>query len=134
MIEPIVNKIINRGLDNFQTQFQAQPNTTQIRVYLDEGGEAVRYDACVNWQPKQTVSFKEILNKKMDLMGYEQMSTPVFYKALVLFSNQFEKPIEQTSVFIFRSETDRTIWLAVYNLADHIHTALLSETLPSLLL
>lgn len=130
MIESIVNKIIIGGIQNFAKTYESTNDTTQIRIYYDENRQ-VAYDACVNWQPKERVSFKQILNKKLDLLGYEQLSTPIFEKALVRFSDQFDIPESDISVFIFYLKNQ--IGLCIFNKSDSVHTASLAQTLPSLL-
>ena len=130
MIEGIVNKIIIGGIQNFSKKYEASNDTTQIRVYFDKD-KRVRYDACVNWQPKEEVSFKQIMNKKLDLLGYEQLSTPIFDKALRDFSEQFQISHEDISVFIFYQK--KQIGLCVFQKSEHVHTVLLSNYLPTLL-
>lgn len=131
MIEGIVNKIIIGGIKNFAKNFDTTEDKTQIRIYYNENGQ-VAYDACVNWQPKDQVSFKQILNKKLDLLGYEQLSTPIFEKSLVRFSEQLQIKKSEISVFIFYQKNQ--IGLCVFDGVEPKHTTSLAQTLPALLI
>lgn len=131
MIEPIVNKIIIGGIQNYAKNYQSSTDTTQLRVYFDEN-EQVRYDVCVGWQPKETVTFKQFLNKKIDLLGYEAMSTPIFKKSLLHFSENLNIDKSEISVFIFYLKAQ--IGLCVFKgQTQHLHTELLSTHLPVIL-
>ena len=130
MIESTVNKIIIGGIQNFSKLFNATNETTQIRVYFDKEKQ-VKYDACVNWQPKETVTFKQILNKKLDMLGYEALSTPIFKKSLLSFSEELNIEHNEISVFIFNQKNQ--IGLCVFRNSNHLHTTSLAQHLPTLL-
>tara|TARA_R110000850_G_scaffold199964_3_gene326105 strand:+ start:1540 stop:1932 length:393 start_codon:yes stop_codon:yes gene_type:complete len=130
MITGVVNKIIVGGIQSFAKKLESTNDTTQLRVYFNKD-QQVMYDACVNWQPKETVSFKQILNKKLDLLGYEQMATPIFDKSLRKFSEEKNIKLEDTSVFIFWQ--NKKIGLCVFNKSDHLHTVPLSSHLSDIM-
>lgn len=124
MVENIVNGIVNGGLKKYSKKFQSLPEDTQIRVYFND--LKVVYDVCVNFQPKEKVSFRDILDSKFDLLGFEPKATPIFVKTLTMFSEQYDCPPTDISVFIFKKNR---IGIAVYKKLDHIHTNSLSNHL-----
>lgn len=129
MVKSIVNKIIFTGLKNYSKTYQVLQEKTHIRIYFDEV-QTVKYDMCIEWQPKETVTFKQILNKKLDLLGYEALATPIFKKSLDLVSEELK--IEKNDISIFIFSQSNILGLCVFNKAEHVKTLNLSEHLSEL--
>jgi hypothetical protein len=71
------------------------------------------------------VSFKDILNKKIDILGYEQLATPFLKKSLKLYNEQFEVDFENLSLFLF-NRNDK-VGVAVFDQKKNLKLLTLSN-------
>jgi hypothetical protein len=124
MIQNITSKIMLGGICKYAKIFNASEKEVQIRITNGEG-ESVIYEICENWQPKEGVSFKDILNKKIDILGYEQLATPFLKKSLKLYNEQFEVDFENLSLFLF-NRNDK-VGVAVFNQKKNLKLLTLSN-------
>ena len=124
MIQNITSKIMLEGICNYAKIFNASEKEVQIRITNGED-EGVIYEICENWQPKERVSFKDILNKKIDILGYEQLATPFLKKSLKLYNEQFEVDFENLSLFLF-NRNDK-VGVAVFNQKKNLKLLTLSN-------
>jgi hypothetical protein len=100
MIEQITNKIMLGGICKYANLYQAQEKEVQIRVTQNEN-DGLNYEICQDWQPKEKVTFKDILNKKIDILGYEQLATPFLIKSLDLYKKEYSLEKDKLSLFLF---------------------------------
>ena len=63
MIQQITSKIMLGGICKYANIYQDEEKNVQIRVSKN-GEDSLNYQMCQNWQPKESVTFKDILNKK----------------------------------------------------------------------
>ena len=107
-----------------QIIYQDEEKNVQIRVSKN-GEDSLNYQMCQNWQPKESVTFKDILNKKIDILGYEQLSTPFLLKSLNLYQKEFEAEKEKLSIFLF-NRNDK-VGLAVFEDKKNLKLLTLSK-------
>ncbi len=100
MVQQITSKIMLGGIFKYANIYQADEKDVQIRV-TKKDEESLNFEMCENWQPKEVVTFKDILNKKIDILGYEQLSTPFLIKSLNLYEKEFDLGKENLSIFLF---------------------------------
>ena len=112
MIQQITAKIMLGGIDNYAKKYQVEKKDVQIRLSKAEG-EKIKYEMCTNWQPKETVTFKNILNKKIDILQYESLATPVLLKSLELYNSMYDVGFDSLSIFILSHK--KSIALAVFD-------------------
>ena len=112
MVQEITKKIMNGGLKKYSEIHNEELKNIQIRATKGEG-ENVKYEICKNWQPIEEITFRDILNKKIDILSYEAIATPFLYKSLDLYSKMFSVELEKISVFIFN--TNNEIYVAVFD-------------------
>lgn len=124
MIQNITSKIMLGGICKYAKTFNTLEKEVQIRITNGED-ESVIYEICENWQPKERVSFKDILNKKIDILGYEQLATPFLKKSLKLYNEQFEVDFENLSLFLF-NRYDK-VGVAVFNQKKNLKLLTLSN-------
>jgi hypothetical protein len=112
MILNIVSKIMSGGIDRYSEVYNCTNADVQIQVLFDGMG-GISYKMCHNWQPKDEVTFLQIMGKKFDLLGYEAVSTPFMLKSLNKFSVDFNESTWNMSVFLAKHKEQ--IVLAVFN-------------------
>ena len=124
MIQQITSKIMLGGICKYANIYQDEEKNVQIRVSKN-GEDSLNYQMCQNWQPKESVTFKDILNKKIDILGYEQLSTPFLLKSLNLYQKEFEAENEKLSIFLF-NRNDK-VGLAVFEDKKNLKLLTLSK-------
>ena len=112
MIEGIVKKIMVGGIDKYAKLHNVQPEMVQIKVVNNENG-TVFYKICNNFKEVESATFLQIMNKKMDLFGYESMSNPFMKKALVSYADETNDDVKNVSCFILKRNDN--IQIAFYN-------------------
>ena len=63
MIQQITSKIMLGGICKYANIYQDEEKNVQIRVSKN-GEDSLNYQMCQNWQPKESVTFKDNFNKK----------------------------------------------------------------------
>lgn len=111
MIEGIVKKIMLTGLTKYAKIYDVQVDRIQIKV-TDNSEKYVNYEICKDFKAVEKVRFLQIMDKKMDLLGYESMASPFLKKSLIDFSKESEDEIENISCFILKHK--ETIGLSFY--------------------
>lgn len=124
MVESITNKIMLGGIQKYSKLYQKSEKDVQIRISKNEN-EVLAYEICQEWQPKESVTFKDILNKKIDILGYEQLSIPFLIKSLDLYKNEYNVDNEKLSIFLF-SRNDK-IGIAVFKDKQNLKLITLSK-------
>ena len=124
MIQQITSKIMLGGICKYANIYQDEEKDVQIRVSKN-GEDSLNFQMCQNWQPKESVTFKDILNKKIDILGYEQLSTPFLLKSLNLYQKEFDLEKENLSIFLF-NRNDK-VGLAVFEDKKNLKLLTLSK-------
>lgn len=112
MILSIVSKIMFGGIERYSEVYGCTNADVQIQVFLNGMGQ-VSYKMCHNWQPKDEVTFLQIMGKKFDLLGYEAISSPFMLKSLNKFSGDYKESTWNMSVFLAKHKEQ--IVLAIFN-------------------
>jgi hypothetical protein len=124
MIQQLTSKIMLGGICKYANIYQVDEKDVQIRV-TKNGEESLNFEMCKSWQPKEVVNFKDILNKKIDILGYEQLSTPFLIKSLNLYQKEFGTVNEKLSIFLF-NRNDK-VGLAVFEEKQNLKLLTLSK-------
>jgi hypothetical protein len=111
MIFGKTQKIMKTGILKYSKEFETTKDNTQILVRADEG-DGVNYTMCNNWKPKNEVSFKDIMDVRVDLLGFEMMASPFLRKSVDMYSKYYDTSNSQINLFIF--EKSDKIGVAVY--------------------
>ena len=112
------------GICKYANLYQAEEKEVQIRVTKDQNS-GLNYEICQDWQPKEKVTFKDILNKKIDILGYEQLATPFLIKSIDLYKKEFSLEDEKTSIFLFNR--NNKVGLAVFEEKKNLKLITLSK-------
>lgn len=112
MVEGIVKKIMNTGIDKYAKVYEVLSNQVQIKVTNDPNG-TVSYAMCKNFKEVENVSFLQIMNKKMDIFQYESLANPFLKKSLQLYAKETNDDVSNVCVFIL--QVNNSIGLSFYN-------------------
>jgi hypothetical protein len=126
MIESIVKKIMLTGLTKYAKEFNTTIEKIQIRVSNDEEG-TVNYDICQEFVIKERVKFSQIMDTKIDILGYGNLANPFLKDLLVKFSNENEFEIKDVSCFILRHND--VLVLSFYNKSQNVKNISLKKYL-----
>lgn len=112
MVEGIVKKIMNTGINKYAKVYEVPSNIVQIKVTNDPNG-TVFYTMCNNFKEVERVSFLQIMDKKMDIFQYESLANPFLKKSLQLFAKETNDDVLNVCVFIL--QVNNNIGLSFYN-------------------
>ena len=112
MVHAIVKKIMLKGIKKYALVYNAPEENVQIKVTNDVNGH-VFYTICVDFRDKEVVTFLQIMDSKIDLLGYQQISNPYMKKSLELYAKDTNDEIENVCSFIVKVQNN--IGIAFYN-------------------
>jgi hypothetical protein len=111
MIFAKTQSIMKTGIKKYSKLFDTTKDDTQILVQAQEK-DGVHYMMCYKWNPKMKVSFKEIMDVKIDLLGLENLASPFLRKSIDMYADYYGALPEEMNLFIF--EKNEKVGLAVY--------------------
>jgi hypothetical protein len=109
MIFQKTQKIMNTGIAKYSRINEVTEEQTQILVKA-EGDEKVNYTICKEWKPLEVVSFKQIMDVRVDILGFEMLASPFLRKSVDMYSKYYES--DDVNLFIFKK--DSKLGIAVY--------------------
>jgi hypothetical protein len=109
MIFQKTQKIMNTGIGKYSRINEVTEEQTQILVKA-EGDEKVNYTICKEWKPLEVVSFKQIMDVRVDILGFEMLASPFLRKSVDMYSKYYES--DDVNLFIFKK--DSKLGIAVY--------------------
>jgi hypothetical protein len=112
MVEGIVKKIMNTGINKYAKLYNIPAEKVQIKVTNDPDG-TVFYTMCKDFKEVESVSFLQIMDKKMDIFQYEALANPFLKKSLEMYSHDTNDEIVNVCSFIM--QVNNNIGLAFYN-------------------
>lgn len=101
MVEGIVKKIMFTGIEKYAKNYGLSDLDVQIKVLNDENG-SVFYKMCKKYEEEEDVRFLQIMDKKLDMFGYEALASPFLKKSLLECGNDFDLNISQVCCFILK--------------------------------
>ena len=112
MVQAIVKKIMSKGIRKYAKVYEVPENEIQIKVTNDADGY-VFYTICMNFKEKERVTFLQIMDAKIDLLGYQQLANPFMKKSIEMYAKETDDEIENVCSFIMIVREN--IGLAFYN-------------------
>lgn len=112
MILSKTRKIMKTGIAKYSKQLKLEKNETQILVRANEEDEGVNYMICAKWKPNMKVSFKDIMDTKIDLLGFENLASPFLRKSVDMYAKYYDESVSEMNLFIFQK--DDKVGVAVY--------------------
>jgi len=111
MIYAKTQKIMKTGISKYSKEYQNTNEETQILVQSNDV-ESVNYTMCSKWKPKNKVSFKDIMDVKIDLLGFEMMASPFLRKSVEMYAKYYKTDNSDINLFIF--EKKDKLGIAIY--------------------
>lgn len=108
MISAKANSIMNKGIEKYSKKHNT---LVQIRMSANETN-GVKYEICTDWNPVESVSFKDLMDTRIDLLGIESLSEPFMRKSLKMYSDYYEANIDTISMFLFKKNGE--LQIAIY--------------------
>jgi len=112
MVEAIVKKIMVKGIKKYAKVYGVPENEVQIKV-TDNADGYVFYTICVQFKEKEKVTFLQIMDAKIDLLGYQQLANPFMKKSIEMYAKDTEDDLDNVCSFIMIVKEN--IGLAFYN-------------------
>ena len=112
MVEGIVKKIMTTGITKYAKMYNVPVLQVQIKVTNNPDG-TVFYTMCNNFKEVESVSFLQIMDKRMDIFQYEALANPFLKKSLELYAKDTNDDILNVCSFIM--QVNNNIGLAFYN-------------------
>ena len=112
MILQKTQKIMTTGIEKYASSLERSDEEVQILVRADPNSDGVIYQVCDKWKPKMVISFKDIMDTKIDLLGLEGLSSPFMRKGVDVYAKYYDCSNSDINVFIFKK--DKKIGVAVY--------------------
>jgi hypothetical protein len=87
MVQGIVKKIMITGLTKYAKVYDVTTGEVQIKVTNDING-TVNYEICVQNNIVEKVRFINIMDKRIDFLGYESIANPFLKKSLEMYAKE----------------------------------------------
>lgn len=98
-------KIMTNGIEKYSKLFNTKSTNIQI-LFVTNGEAEMKYKICVGYQPRQDVTFLDILDKRTDIFHIEAIATPHLIKSAEMYKKQYESEGE-VDVMIFLYDNPR---------------------------
>lgn len=121
MVDGIVKKIMFTGIEKYAKNYGLTDLQVQIKVLNDENGSVI-YKMCKNYVDEEEVRFLQIMDKKLDMFGYEALASPFLKRSLIECAEENETNINQVCCFIFKYEDNNKkqgVGLGFYKIEDN---------------
>ena len=107
MVQGIVKKIMFTGIEKYAKNYGLTDLQVQIKVLNDENGSVI-YKMCKNYVEEEEVGFLQIMDKKMDMFGYEGIASPFLKKSLAECAEENSLNVSQVCCFILKYEDNNS--------------------------
>ncbi len=102
MVEGIVKKIMFTGIEKYSDKYGVADADIQIKVLNDPSGSVI-YKICKRYtEEMEQVSFLQIMDKKLDMFGYESLASPFLKKSLIECAEENELSVDEVCCFILK--------------------------------
>ena len=129
MIEGIVKKIMLTGIEKYAKILETSPENIQIRITDDENS-SVNFEICKEFKIVQKVSFLQIMDKKFDLLQYENLASPYLKLSLKNQAEATNDSLENICAFILKH--NEILMVCFYSKNVNTKTVSLSKFLEEL--
>ena len=122
-------KIFCKSIKRYANDLKKENQEISIMLYIKQGGEEdgdVGYNICVNNNPVQTVTIKDVLNVKFDIKGYSLIVPPYIKQ----FLNDFEKQLNSTTIDVcvyLNKEDEDECRFFLFNAGKFVNEVYLTE-------
>ena len=109
-----IKKDFLSGLERLSRKNDCNIEQIQIKLVFGESPETpIAYSICKDWKFLESSTYKDILNKKFDLIGEENLVTPYLIQAMA--SNMQEFGCEPQEFSAYLHEFKGTIMVSMFS-------------------
>lgn len=122
-------KIFCKSIKRYANDLKKENSEISIMLFLkqDESGESeVGYNICVNNNPVQTVTIKDVLNVKFDIKGYSLIVPPYIKQFLNDFEKQLNSKAIDVCVYLSKEDEDECRFF-LFNAGKFVNEVYLTE-------
>ena len=102
------------GIERLSRKNDCNIEQIQIKLVFGESPETpIAYSICKDWKFLESSTYKDILNKKFDLIGEENLVTPYLLQAMASNMQEFECEPNEFSAYLH--EFKGTIMVSMFN-------------------
>ena len=120
-------KIFCKSIKRYANDLKKENQEISIMLYLKQDEEEeVGYKICVNNNPVETVTIKDVLNVKFDIKGYSLIVPPYIKQ----FLNDFEKQLNSKAIDVcvyLSKEDDNECRFFLFNNGKFVNEVYLTE-------
>ena len=110
-----------KGVEKISIQKGCGIEQIQIKLTFGESEQnPIVYTLCMDWKPYAVSSYKEIMDKKFDLIGTEGLITPYLIQSMA--SNMQEMEAEPSEFSAYLQEFKGTIMVAFFKGVKFVKT------------
>ena len=91
-IQSEFSKIVIKCINKYAKDNKLSPDNVQLRLGLNEEGNT--YNIMVDYAPKKQMTIMEVLDVRIDFLGYSKLVPPFIIKSLIRFSERLKKSEE----------------------------------------
>jgi hypothetical protein len=109
-----IKKDFLSGLERLSRKNDCNIEQIQIKLVFGESPEnPIAYSICKDWKFLEVSTYKDILNKKFDLIGEENLVTPYLVQAMATNMQEFECEPHEFSAYLH--EFKGTIMVSMFH-------------------
>lgn len=128
MVKSIINTVLKNGVKNCSKIILSPAEKTQIAIYKNSENN-LNYAIYHNWHYNQNITFKQFLNKKVDILGYEKISKPFLIESIDYYQKKHEHQIQGDNISLFILLINDKVKIAAFGRNKHLEIATLDEHL-----
>lgn len=107
-------KIFNKAIKRFAKKEGIEEQNVSILLSLGEE-KNVEYTLCVNYEPKDKLTIKEVLGVKIDLKQYSVIVPPQIKKILLGFEDEQKSSEIEVGVYLNPKDDDEILYFLFNN-------------------
>ena len=97
----------------------------ESEIEIVNENELNTYNMCESFAPKKSLTIMEVLNVKIDFLGYSKLAPPFIFKALVRLADQYGIAYDKVGIMCVPTKNEKNkpdILLALYNGNSYVET------------
>ena len=126
MLHSMIQRIMVNAIDRYAKENSVQPADSQIIVLAADSQATPTYKRLIRGQSAISVTFKQILNVKVDLLNREAIAAPFMQRTLQNLAKELECDVQDVRVYIYKSSQNGVV-LHVYHKTRPVRQMELSE-------
>jgi hypothetical protein len=120
-------KIFCKSIKRYANDLKKENQEISIMLYIKQDEEEeVGYKICVNNNPVQTVTIKDVLNVKFDIKGYSLIVPPYIKQFLNDFEKQLNSKAIDVCVYLSKEDEDECRFF-LFNNGKFVNEVYLTE-------